>query len=29
MLEGEDKELYSILSDSIIKQYYPDEQDKL
>ncbi|MDE6191495.1 MAG: DUF2520 domain-containing protein [Muribaculum sp.] len=29
MLDGEEKELYSILSESIIKQYYPDEQDKL
>lgn len=27
MLDGENKELYSILSESIIKQYYPHEQD--
>lgn len=29
MLDGEAKELYATLSDSIIKQYHPDEQNKL
>lgn len=29
MLDGEQRELYALLSNSIIKQYHPDEQDKL
>ena len=29
MLDGEAKDLYAILTESIIKQYHPHEQDKL